>query len=139
VGDTSMTGPQAVLVSNNPYAEADLAHPGYRPRLDGGRLGVMTLRIEGAADAAALLGGRRSRAVWRGTSSEVVVDAEAPTLPVGVDGEALLLPTPVRCTIRPGALRVRVPRQRPGIRLAPRTWDWRGLWSLAVRGSVDRA
>jgi diacylglycerol kinase family enzyme len=139
VGDTSMTGPQAVLVSNNPYAEADLAHPGYRPRLDGGRLGVLTLRIEGAADAAALLGGRRSRAVWRGSSSEVVVDAEAPTLPVGVDGEALLLPTPVRCTIRPGVLRVRVPRQRPGIRLAPRTWDWRGLWSLAVRGSVDRA
>jgi diacylglycerol kinase family enzyme len=138
IGDTPTTGPQAVLVSNNPYAEADLTHPGYRPRLDGGRLGVLSLRIERAADAAALLRGLRSRAVSVGTTDEVVVDAETPTLPVGVDGEALLLPTPVRCTIRPGALRVRVPRQRPGARLARRGWDRQGLWSLAVHGSADR-
>jgi diacylglycerol kinase family enzyme len=138
VGDTPTTGPQAVLVSNNPYAGADIAHPGYRPRLDGGLLGVLTLRIEGATDAAALLRGVRSRAVWRGTTDEVVVDAETPTLPVGVDGEALLLPTPVRCTIRPGALRVRVPRQRPGGYQARRRWDRQGLWSLAVHGAADR-
>jgi diacylglycerol kinase family enzyme len=139
IGDTPTTGPQAVLVSNNPYAEADIAHPGYRPRLDGGRLGVLSLRIERAADAAALLRGLRSRAVSVGTTDQVVVDAKTPTLPVGVDGEALLLPTPVHCTIRPGALRVRVPRQRPGVRLAPRRWDRQGLWSLAVHGSGDRA
>jgi diacylglycerol kinase family enzyme len=137
VGDTSITGPQAVLVSNNPYARADLASPGRRPRLDSGLLGVLALRIEGAVDAAALLGGLRSRPVWRGTTTEVVVEADTPTLPVGVDGEALLLPTPVRCTIRPGALRVRVPRQRPGAQAAPRAWDRRSLWSLAVGGSAD--
>jgi diacylglycerol kinase family enzyme len=138
IGDTPTTGPQAVLVSNNPYAEADLTHPGYRPRLDGGRLGVLSLRIERATDAAALLRGLRSRAVSVGTTDVVVVDAETPTLPVGVDGEALLLPTPVHCTIRPGALRVRVPRQRPGARLVRRRWDQEGLWSLAVHGSADR-
>jgi diacylglycerol kinase family enzyme len=138
IGDTPTTGPQAVLVSNNPYAQADLTHPGYRPRLDGGRLGVLSLRIERATDAAALLRGLRSRAVSVVTTDRVVVDAEMPTLPVGVDGEALLLPTPVRCTIRPGALRVRVPRQRPGARLVPRRWDQQGLWSLAVHGSADR-
>jgi diacylglycerol kinase family enzyme len=139
VGDMSITGPQAVLVSNNPYAEADIAHAGYRPRLDGGLLGVLALRIEGATDAAALMRGLRSRPMWRGAGSEVVVDAEAPTLPVGVDGEALLLPTPVRCTIRRGALRVRVPRQRPGARPVHRAWDLRELWSLAVGGSAGGA
>jgi hypothetical protein len=32
----------------------------------------------------------------------------------------VMMPTPVRCTIRPFALRVRVPRDRPGVpALAP--------------------
>ncbi|RXS67833.1 hypothetical protein EST54_10935 [Streptomyces sioyaensis] len=31
-----------------------------------------------------------------------------------LDGEAVTLPTPVRCRISPGTLRVRVPRHRPG-------------------------
>jgi hypothetical protein len=32
----------------------------------------------------------------------VVVDADAPEIPVGIDGETVMLPTPVRCAIRPG-------------------------------------
>ena len=36
-------------------------------------------------------------------------------IPVGVDGEALVLETPVRWTVRSAALRVRVPRDRPGV------------------------
>ena len=48
------------------------------------------------------------------TAKEVTVTADTPRIPVGVDGEALSLPTPVVCSIRPGALRVRVPRNRPG-------------------------
>ena len=51
---------------------------------------------------------------------EVTIDSDAGELPVGVDGEALVMGTPIRCTIRPAALRVRVPRNRPGA-LAPRT------------------
>jgi len=38
---------------------------------------------------------------------------------VGLDGEAILVRTPVGCTIRPAALRVRVPRHRPGRGRAP--------------------
>ncbi|WP_327700535.1 hypothetical protein [Streptomyces decoyicus] len=48
------------------------------------------------------------------SSEEVVVDADLPFIPVGLDGEAVTLPTPVRCRISPGTLRVRVPRHRPG-------------------------
>jgi hypothetical protein len=36
-------------------------------------------------------------------------------IPVGVDGEALVLETPVRWTVRSAALRVRVPSDRPGV------------------------
>ncbi len=61
----------------------------------------------------------------------MTVDADADVIPVGVDGESLQLTTPVRCTITPGALRVRVPRHRPETRVAPPQLDWLQLWYLA--------
>jgi diacylglycerol kinase family enzyme len=115
-GEEMFSGPQAVLVSNNPYEFSDLAGLGHRPRLDGGSLGIIGVTIESAAHAAALVAGRHSSGVRRMTATEVVVDADVPEIPVGVDGEALMLPTPVRCTIQPHALRVWVPRNRPGVR-----------------------
>jgi diacylglycerol kinase family enzyme len=130
-GDTVVTGPQAVLVSNNPYAASDIAGLGQRDRLDTGVLGVLAVTVSGAADAASLLGGRRSKVVTLATAPEVIVDADAPTIPVGVDGEALSMPTPVRCGIRPGALRVRVPRHRPGVRASRPAMDWTRLRRLA--------
>jgi diacylglycerol kinase family enzyme len=128
-GDAEVDGPQAVLISNNPYGTGDLAGWGRRPRLDGGRLGVLAVTVHDAAEAAGLLRGRRgSNALLERTAPEVVITADAPLLPVGVDGEAVTLPTPVRCTTRPGALRVRVPRNRRAPRLA---LDWHELRRLA--------
>ncbi len=46
---------------------------------------------------------------------EVTYDSGDGPISVAVDGEALTLPTPVVCTLRPRALRVLVPRDRPGI------------------------
>ena len=106
--------PQAVLVSDNPYGTGDVAGMGRRARLDSGKLGLVTVTAGDAVQAVGLLRGASSRRADRGAVPEVVVTADAPQIPVGVDGEALLLPTPVRCTIRPRALRVRVPRVRPG-------------------------
>jgi hypothetical protein len=64
-------------------------------------------------------------------ADEVVVDADEPEIPVGIDGETVMMPTPVRCAVRPQALRVRVPRDRPGVRpLKPRI-DWSALRKLA--------
>jgi hypothetical protein len=66
-------------------------------------------------------------------ADEVVVDADAPEIPVGIDGETVMMPTPVRCTIRPKALRVRVPRHRPGVLTAaaePRV-NWSALAKVA--------
>lgn len=47
------------------------------------------------------------------TAHRVEVTGDAEEVPVAVDGEALRMPTPVVCTTRPGALRVRLPRERP--------------------------
>ncbi|WP_338674363.1 diacylglycerol kinase family protein [Streptomyces sp. SCSIO 30461] len=130
---TAVEAPQAALVSNNPYRVGDLAALGRRDRLDGGSLGLMCVKVDSAADAAVLLRGGRAPGLTVLTAPEVVVEADTPRIDVGVDGEALSLPSPVRCTIRPGALRVRVPRTRPGVpRARPRlNWQRIGLLALA--------
>ncbi|MFE9790182.1 diacylglycerol/lipid kinase family protein [Streptomyces goshikiensis] len=129
-----LEAPQAVLVSNNPYQRGDSAGLGRRERLDTGELGVLGVHVGSAAEAAELLlrGGQQGRGLTETTAREVVVDADAPVIPVGVDGEALTLPTPVRCRLAPGALRVRVPRHRPGVRLGAPPMDWRRVRRLAL-------
>ncbi|NBM19287.1 diacylglycerol kinase family protein [Streptomyces sp. GC420] len=116
----SLDRPQAVLVSNNPYRTDDPAGLGRRERLDSGVLGVLGVRVDNAVQAAGMLRGRNAPGLTALTAREVVVEADTPTVPVGVDGEALTVPAPVRCRIEPGALRVRLPRHRPGARR--RTW-----------------
>ena len=101
-GQVILDGPQAVLVSNNPYETGDIAGLGRRARLDQGVLGVVGVKIENAAQAAGLLRkAQRSRSVTMLTAREVVIDADQPQIPVGIDGESILMPTPVRCTIQP--------------------------------------
>ncbi|MFE3605949.1 diacylglycerol/lipid kinase family protein [Streptomyces goshikiensis] len=129
-----LDAPQAVLVSNNPYQRGDSAGLGRRERLDTGELGVLGVHVGSAAEAAELLlrGGQQGRGLTETTAREVVVDADAPVIPVGVDGEALTLATPIRCRLAPGALRVRVPRHRPGVRLGAPPMDWRRVRRLAL-------
>ena len=130
--DMTIEGPQAVLVSNNPYGTGDLAGLGRREVLDSGALGVLGVNVDNAAQAAELLAGKHALGLTRLTAEEVVIDADEPEIEAGVDGEALTLPTPVRCTIRPRALRVRVPRRRPGVPRTRAPMDWRRLGKLAL-------
>lgn len=130
-GPVAMDAPQAVLVSNNPYQVGDAAGLGQRARLDSGALGVLGVNVDNAAQAVDLLRGRHARGLTALTTTDVVVDADAAEIPVGVDGEALVLPTPVTCRIAPGSLRVRVPSGRPGPPRANPPADWRALGRLA--------
>ena len=101
-GQVMLDGPQAVLVSNNPYETGDIAGMGRRTRLDQGVLGVVGVRIDNAVQAAGLLHrAQRSRSVTVLTAREVVIDADQPQIPVGIDGESVLMPTPVHCTDPP--------------------------------------
>jgi diacylglycerol kinase family enzyme len=56
-GKVILDGPQAVLVSNNPYEGGDIAGLGWRARLDQGVLGVIGVKVQNAAQAAGLLSG----------------------------------------------------------------------------------
>src|SRR3954454_18355985 len=109
-----IVAPQAALVSNNPYGAGELGEFGRRARIDSGRLGLVMIRVGTALQATALLRGRRGPGVETLTTDEVVVDADSADVPVGVDGESIVLPSPVHCRIRPGALTVRLPLDRPG-------------------------
>ena len=126
--------PQAVLVSNNAYGMGDIAGLGRRARLDRGTLGMVAITVQSAAQAAGLLRGRNSRGLTSLAGREVVIDADTAQIPVGVDGEALQLDTPVRCAIQPAALRVRVPRDRPGVPDPKPIMDWNRLRQMALTG-----
>jgi diacylglycerol kinase family enzyme len=130
-GHTTVTGPQALLVSNDPYEISDIAGLGRRARLDAGTLGVIAVTVSNALQAVMLLRGAQGQGLTVLTAGEVVVDADAPEIPVGIDGETVMMPTPVRCAIRPKALRVRVPRHRPGV--LPAAAEPRFHWSKLVK------
>src|SRR5512133_430485 len=111
-------GAVAILVSNNRYRFERPPGAGLRPRLDEGVLGVTVLGAPGSEP--------RARA-WTTPSFEV--DARAP-VPVGVDGEALVLEAPLRFRIRPAVLRCRIARHHPGA--SPSTFAPEGAWA-AIR------
>ncbi|HET9633317.1 MAG TPA: diacylglycerol kinase family protein [Terrabacter sp.] len=123
--------PQAVLVSDNPYGMGDLAGLGRRARLDSGQLGVVSVSAASARQAVGLLRGATQHGLVSVTAPEAVISSEASEIPVGIDGESVMVPTPVRCSVRPKALRVRVPRDRPGVPPRRPTWNWAQLWRLA--------
>jgi diacylglycerol kinase family enzyme len=131
-GNVTIEGPQAVLVSNNVYGMGDVAGLGRRARLDRGTLGLFAVTVSSAVQAAGLVRGTQSRGLTRLADREVVVDADTAEIPVGVDGEALVLDAPVRCTVQPAALRVRVPRDRPGVPDPKPIMDWKRLRQIAL-------
>ena len=118
VAGTTLEAPHAVLVSNNPYRTDDPFGLGRRDRLDAAVLGVLGIRVDSAAEAAALLLDPAPPGLSILTATEVVVDADLEEIEAGIDGEALVLPTPVHIRITSGAVRmVRPPgagsRSRP--------------------------
>jgi diacylglycerol kinase family enzyme len=139
-GARTLTDQQAVLVSNNPYGSGRLRDLGRRERIDQGELGVIAGHIASAAEAAALLRRAQFRTVTNLVGDgDVVIDIDRSgeltgpdEIPVGVDGEALRVPAPVRCSVRPKALRVRIPRNRPGVPLAPEPINLKRLAGIAL-------
>jgi diacylglycerol kinase family enzyme len=130
-------GAHLVQVSNNPYG----ARAGSRPRLNSGQLGIIALEIRNdraaAAFAAALAIGQGVRfaglLTWVSDAFEVTSGG---AIPAGVDGESLDLEPPLRFSIRPRPLRVRVPRHAIGVSPAARVFRWRSaaraVWNTAL-------
>ena len=117
---SSRSSADMVLVSNDVYRLESMTGFGTRPRIDDGLLGVVTVTIDRAADLPTLMSLEaaghieRFRGYQAWSTPEFVVDSAEPLIDVGVDGEALRLPPPLRFSSLPGALRVRVPLTSPG-------------------------
>ena len=133
-----------VLVSNNPYQVSRFGGAGTRPRLDTGRLGIVVVRVEGARSLArfvtltALGQSGRYDGVREWTDAEFEVHSDD-RVPIGLDGEKLVLEPPLRFASLPGALRVRLPRDVAGLSPAAVAVGvtWSNLGAL-VRIAVGR-
>ncbi|MEW2500717.1 diacylglycerol kinase family protein [Amycolatopsis sp. NPDC047767] len=120
-GDEDRPPADIVLVSNGAYRLDRLSGFGSRERLDSGSLGIVTVNVDRARDLPALitaeLTGQLARYPgyheWQ--TEEFVVSSGQSLVDIGVDGEALRLEPPLRFRTLPGALRVRVPLDAPGV------------------------
>ena len=106
-GGRTLDGAAVILVGNNQYRLGGAAGAGTRPAVDQGQLGITVV------DPASTRGNRRRRPWRQWSATEFLVEADGP-VPAGVDGEAVLLESPVRIRIAPSALRVRIAAQHPG-------------------------
>ena len=133
-------GAHVIQVSNNPYG-ATARGMGSRPRLDTGQLGVVSLVLgkEGGAAAflTALATGHPDRfggfMTWATPTFEVRSDAP---IELGLDGETMVMDSPLRFSMRPQPVRVRLPHHAIGYSPAARSIGWReslrDLWGVVV-------
>jgi diacylglycerol kinase family enzyme len=95
-----------LLVSNDPYALHRMFGQTARERIDAGLLGVVVIEQARADDVD-----------WSTCTFTVTTDGPAHA---GVDGEAVILSSPLHFATRPRALRVRISPRHPGVSPATR-------------------
>jgi diacylglycerol kinase family enzyme len=133
-------GAHVIQISNNPYGST-AGGLGSRPRLDTRQLGVVALVLGKTGGAAAFLAalatGHPER--FQGLTSWAMptfeVTSEAP-IEIGLDGETQVMDSPLRFSIRPSPVRVRLPRHAIGYSPAARSLGWREasrqLWGVVL-------
>ena len=115
---TRHSGAHALLISNNAYRLGGLGHGAWRPHLDTGSLGVLSLRADGGRAVARLAAlelfrrGHLAPGYDRWTTGSLTVQADGPVT-AALDGEPVTLEPLLQFTSRPGALLVRLPAARP--------------------------
>jgi len=87
--------------------------------------------VSAARQAVGLLYGRHAAGLSVLTTERIEITVDTAQIPVGVDGEAIVMPVPVTCTVSPGALRIWVPRDRPGVPAPKPPVNWARLRHLA--------
>jgi diacylglycerol kinase family enzyme len=133
-------GAHVIQISNNPYGTT-LSGLGSRPRLDTQQLGVVSLVLEGDRAIARFLAALATGAPGRfdgltswSTPSFVVSSGSA--IEIGLDGETQVMDSPLRFSIRPDPVRVRLPRSAIGYSPAGRSLGWRratpALWAVLL-------
>jgi diacylglycerol kinase family enzyme len=115
-----------VQVSNNQYRLGRAVGSGTRPRIDDGLLGII---VVGAPSGRGGNGSSPQRPLRQWSAPRFEVDSDKP-VPAGVDGEALLLDSPLNFRIRPGVLSVHIAREHPGA--SPSATAPEGMWASVV-------
>jgi diacylglycerol kinase family enzyme len=112
-----------ILMSNNPYQLVPFGGGmGTRERMDEGVLGLVAVAISdaGAANqflALQAIGQARRFGGWMEWTAPRFEITSVAQVEIGVDGEALVMDSPLVFESRPGALRVRLPRH--ALRVSP--------------------
>jgi diacylglycerol kinase family enzyme len=128
--DGTVEHSQVVLVSNNPYHITTLRYLGRRFGLDRGVMGVIVLNRSAGTRPEPLprlvrdmaqrgTVGPQGEGLTTWSAARITLHGTTAAVAAGVDGEAVRLRLPVTCEIRPRALRVLLPRDRPGIPREP--------------------
>lgn len=118
-GGAEVDGAFVILVSNNPYILGARLDAAQRRSLTTGQLGVLAICARTGAEAAALaaraLAGRAGADpnLHQFTTDRFEVRSRGGSARIGVDGEALAMPTPIDFTIHPGGLTLLVPADNP--------------------------
>jgi diacylglycerol kinase family enzyme len=138
-------GAHVVQVSNNPYGST-VATQTSRPAIDTHELGIVSVVLDKPGGAAGFLAclatGHPERFegfnAWSTPLFEVTSDGP---IDVGLDGETHEMEPPLRFSIRPTPVRVRLPHHAIGYSPAARAMGWREslrqLWGV-VRGRPTR-
>ena len=124
----------AILVSNNRYRLGRAVGSGTRPRIDEGVLGIAVVAAPPDGDEAP------EHVPWRAWTAPAFDIDSAESVPAGIDGEAVRLTPPLRFTVHPAALRVRIAGAHPGA--SPSARQPEGLWDgvrALVRVAAGRA
>lgn len=135
------TGAHVIQISNNPYGST-LAGSTSRPRLDTHELGITSIVLEPPpagprAFLAALATGHPERypgyTSWSAPTFEV---GSGGPVDIGLDGETMTMDPPLRFSIRPDPVRVRLPKQAIGYSPAARAIGTsaalRQLWGVVL-------
>jgi diacylglycerol kinase family enzyme len=135
--------PEVVLIGNNQYEYRNVRTSGTRPRLDTGQLGIELIDYDSRSELERVItgvasghvaGAERDGLLARWTAESLTVESSSGVVHAGVDGEYLTLPSPLIMSCQAGALRVRVPADRPGLPAPLPTSSvatLRALWSVA--------
>lgn len=138
--DGHHNGAHVIQVSNNPYGES-LAALGSRPRLDTKQLGVVSLIVDGdvaiakfvAAVTISMPDHVDGLTSWSAPTFEV---SSGSPIEVGLDGETQVMDSPLRFSIRPDPVRVRLPKSAIGYSPAGLALGWTGsiraLWAILL-------
>jgi len=108
-GGSEHSAGAAILVSNNRYRLGKGVGSGTRPKIDDGLLGITV--VSGPTPGTR---GRVAQRPWREWSAPSFEVRSEGRIAAGIDGEAVVLDSPLRFRILPGVLRVRIARGHRG-------------------------